>query len=222
MSRWRKSLTTPPELRDADPALLTPFDPCAGDEAVMLPADYADYASHAPADARLSADEHAALDAAFCDQYRRVLDGHAPWHSIRPLAARLLLDAPARSDARPLHRALQPISDAILGAMSEDQVPDIGVMAPDRVLGPFSEESLPRILWQLAGAVMAFAPILREGVAPVARVIYQKPRPPTLLSSSSGSGSSGSGGSRSRMSSEASAPSPGPRRCCGSGTLRGA
>lgn len=183
MSRWRKSLTIPPELRDADPALLTPADPWCGDEAVVDPADHVDHALHAPASEQLSPAAHAALDAAFRAQYRAILDGRAPWSSLRPLARQLRLDAPVRSDLRPARRALHPVGDDVLAEMGEDQVPDMGVLAPDRVLGPFADESLPRRLWLLAGAVMAFAPILRQGVPPVARVLYQKPRPPTALAS---------------------------------------
>lgn len=183
-NRWRKSLLHPAaHLRGATPDLLAPHDPWAGDEIEMQPGSYDNYVRFSTTRSLLSPAEHGAVDAEFCRLYRQILDGDAPWGAEAAAVAALGLGAPIRHDSRPLNEASSPIADPILAEMSEDQVPDIGVVAPDRVLGPMVEGDLPRPMLRLAGAVMGFAPIIRGGVMPVARVIYQKPRPPTSLSS---------------------------------------
>ncbi|MDG1479489.1 MAG: hypothetical protein P8R54_07855 [Myxococcota bacterium] len=183
-NRWRKSLLKPPtHLRGATPDFLAPYDPWAGDEIEMQPGSYENYTRFSAASHTLSEAEYDEADAAFRRLYREILDGTAPWGSEAEVVAALAVDAPIRHDSRPPNEALQYISDDILAEMSEDQVPDIGVVAPDRVLGPLSEHALPRYIHRIAGAVMGFAPMIRGGVMPVARVIYQKPRPPTALSS---------------------------------------
>ncbi len=183
-NRWRKSLLKPPEhLRGADPDILAPFDPWAGDEIEMSPGSYDNYVRFSEARDKLSRAAHDAADAEFCRLYRAILDGAEPWGAEAAVSAALEIDAPLKHDTRPLNEATQHISDDILAEMAEDQVPDIGVISPDRVLGPMSEQVLPRRMLRTAGAVMGFAPLIREGIMPVARVIYQRPRPPTELSS---------------------------------------
>ncbi|MEL6348863.1 MAG: hypothetical protein AAFV53_37510 [Myxococcota bacterium] len=183
MSRWRKSLIPTPELDNADPDLLTPFDPYAGDEAVMTAARYAQYARYIRAAAPLPEAEHDALDRQFQILYRDVLDGTQPWSALTPVVAALALDEPRPHDVRPLNPSPQILADGILSDTAEDQVPDIGLIAPDRVLGPFADEPIPRAIRQAAGAVMAFAPLLQQGTSPVARAVHQKPRFPTEISS---------------------------------------
>ena len=143
---------------------------------------YDNYCRYSSAPHKLSRAEHDAHDAVFQRLYRGILDGALPWGADAEVAAALDVHSPLSHDARPLNRAAHPLSDATLADMAEDQVPSIGLIAPDRVLGPLSEERPPRGARQLAGAVMSFAPLLEQGVAPVTRVIYQKPRPPTPLS----------------------------------------
>ncbi|MFT5680516.1 MAG: hypothetical protein ACI8RZ_001422 [Myxococcota bacterium] len=183
-NRWRKSLLKPPvHLRGATPELLAPYDPWAGDEIEMQLGSYENYVRFSAVPSKISQAEHDEADVEFRRLYREILDGTAPWGAEAAVTSVLALDAPLRHDTRPLNEASRHISDDILAEMSEDQVPDIGVVAPDRVLGPLSEHALPRRLHRIAGAVMAFVPMIRGGVMPVARVIYQKPRPPTSLSS---------------------------------------
>lgn len=183
-NRWRKSLLHPAaHLRGSTPDLLAPGDPWAGDEIEMQPGRYENYVRFSSARPVLDQAGHDAVDADFRRLYRQLLDGEAPWGAEAPVVAALGLGMPIRHDSRPLNEARSPISDRILAEMSEDQVPDIGVIAPDRVLGPMAEGVLPHPMLRVAGAVMGFAPLIRGGVMPVARVIYQKPRPPTSLSS---------------------------------------
>ena len=167
-NRWRKSLLVPAShLRGATPDLLAPHDPWAGDEIEMQPGSFDNCVRFAPAEVKLTRAEHDEADAAFRRLYRQILDGDAPWGSEAEVVSVLGVDAPIRHDRRPLNEALSHISDTTLAEMAEDQVPDIGVVAPDRVLGPMSESALPRKLHRIAGAVMGFAPIIRGGVMPL-------------------------------------------------------
>lgn len=59
--------------------------------------------------------------------------------------------------------------DAWLADIAENIVPDLGLSAPDRVLGPWSDESPSRRERVVAGAVMALAPYLAPRVRPVDR-----------------------------------------------------
>lgn len=183
MSRWRKGIIPIPNLHDADPWLLTPCDPWAGDEAVLHPADYAQYVRYSRRPDKISGEAHAAHDADFRRLYRAVLDGDASWNALAPVLAAMNLDEPRAHDVRPLNLAPGPVSDGLLADTAEDQVPAIGMIAADRILGPMSEEPIPRWVRRQAGAAMAFVPLLRAGVSPVARAVYQRPRPPTRISS---------------------------------------
>lgn len=181
MSRWRPALEPPPDLSDVVPAVLSPTDPWSGDEQLIAPADHARYRRYCPHKPPLSKTEHAARDLIFQAQYRAVLSGVVPWAALEEAAAALGIVAPLRLDRRPTPRSDGPLPETTLAEICEDYVPDIGVIAPDRVLGPFSEEPLPRWLRTLSGAVMAFSPQLRGGMMPLARAVIKKPRPKTAL-----------------------------------------
>lgn len=177
MSRWRTALEPSPELTNVVPALLAPGDPWAGDEVAPAPATYEGYLRYCPHTPPISAADHARHDAAFREAYRAVLDGRAPWSALSAPVAALGLDFPPKLDRRPGPMAFGAVTDGTLAEMCEDYVPDIGVFATERVLGPFSEGPLPRRLRTLSGAVMAFAPLLRGGVMPLARAVINKPKP---------------------------------------------
>jgi len=184
VSRWRTALEGSVDYNDVFPTLLHPADPWAGDEYDMTVATHAGYLHCCPHDPPLSADAHTALDARFRDTYRAVLSGAEPWDALAPIVSALGLDFPLKLDRRPGPTDPGRVTDAVLAEMCEDYVPDIGVVALDRVLGPFAEEPQPRWLRVLAGAVMSFAPLLREGVMPLSRAVAKKPRPPAALSAS--------------------------------------
>jgi len=80
--------------------------------------------------------------------------------------------------------ASHPITDLVLAEMAEDQLPDIGLLAPDAILGPFADDRLSAHIRRQAGAVMALSPILTHGRPPVARVLHQRPRPRTPFKTS--------------------------------------
>lgn len=181
MSRWRTALEPPPKLVNVVPALLSAADPWAGDETFPAPAPYEGYLRYCPHDEPLSEAAHAEHDAAFRAAYRAVLDGQAPWSALDAPVSALGIGGELILDQRPGPMSPGPLTDDTLAEMCEDYVPDIGAFATGRVLGPFSEEPLPRRLRTLAGAVMAFSPMLRGGVMPLARAVISKPRPPEPL-----------------------------------------
>ncbi len=62
-------------------------------------------------------------------------------------------------------------SDDWFAEMAEDLVPDLGMEASERVLGPYSDEPTTAGQRLVAGAVMAFTPCMPPGVRPVDRYL---------------------------------------------------
>lgn len=114
--------------REVVPQLLCAGDPCAGDEALYDPAPWENARDFAG-----WTDERAwrALDARFHALYLQVLAGHRPFNdpALRDVAHRLGLDGPRWFDARPPRTAETAIPDEVLADVTEDWVPDLGVMA---------------------------------------------------------------------------------------------
>ncbi len=164
----------------ASPHCIAPRDPYAGDEALLWSGDYEDYLVHA---ARIgyttlvSRVEHDRLDREFEQTYRAILDGQAPWSAIDPLAEALLVAGPLKHDGRPAGVAVSKIDDRQLADIAENQLPQVGLIGPDRVLGPWADERLTAAERIQVGAVMAFVPEVEPGVPPWARAIKRKPRP---------------------------------------------
>lgn len=169
-----------PDQDTASPHCIAPRDPYAGDEALIWPGDYADYLRHAERtgfSSPIAEAEYAALDLTFERIYRDILDGEAPYSAIDDLLEPLLISGPLKHDGRPPGVASAVIGDRQLADIAENQLPQVGIVGPDRILGPWADEPLPR--WQRVqvGAVMAFVPEVEPGVPPWARAIKRKPRP---------------------------------------------
>lgn len=164
-------------LEYAWPETLDPRDPWAGDEALPDSYDYGNYLDFGAADPPLDEAAYAAADRAFLEVYRAVLDGRAGFAAIEAPARRVAVWAPARHDRRPLDPAPFPVSDEHLADHVEDWVPDIGLVAPDRVLGPWADGPLPRRARLGAGAAVAFSPWVEPGVTPAERIARTKPKP---------------------------------------------
>ena len=145
-------LPVSPGAEHAWPELLCAADPWAGDE--ML--------------------GEGEPDDGFFPMYRGVLEGRLPWEAAAAAAIRLGLDGPLKHDRRPPRAAPVPIDDALLAELAADVVPDLGMLAPDRVLGPWADERLPPRLLALASAVMALSPLIPPSVRPVARALRAK------------------------------------------------
>ena len=174
-----------PDQDTASPHCIAPRDSYAGDEALIWPGCHQDYLRHAE---RLGLDEglldpveYAALDLKFEQVYRRVLDGDESAEALDALTGPLLTSGPIKHDGRPPGVALKEVGDRALADMAENQLPQVGLVGPDRILGPWADEPIPRWVRQQVGAVMAFVPEVEPGVPPWARTIKRKPRPESAI-----------------------------------------
>jgi hypothetical protein len=173
-----------PDQDTASPHRLTAYDPYCGDEALLWPGDYDDYLRHSArvgSPPLLDSAEYTALDLEFERVYRDILDGSAPWSAIEPLTEPLLIAGAIKHDGRPPGRVMCMVDDVTLADISENQLPQVGLVGPDRILGPWSDESLPAWVRVQMGAIMAFVPEVDPGVPPWARAIKRKPRPETTI-----------------------------------------
>jgi len=182
MKTVRSIVGRSPVANTASPHTIAPMDPYAGDEALVWLGSHKDYLRHAKrlgVEADLDVEAYALIDLEFERVYRDILDGQAPWDSIDPLAKILLLGQEVAHDQRPPGEALVAIPDQQLADIAENQIPGVGLVGPDRILGPWADEPLPAWLRIQVGAIMAFVPELDPGVPSWARAIKRKPRPPT-------------------------------------------
>lgn len=152
-------------------------DPWAQDESLDDPARPADYHRHALRPT-LSDSEITAWDAIFRQGYRAVLNGEAPWGVTDAAAAALQLDEPLRHDPRPLHPAPAPITDAVLADLAENWLPTLGMLAPERVLGPFAWQDPPLGARLLAHGVLGLSPLIPPSIRPIGRALRSEPVPP--------------------------------------------
>lgn len=180
-------MKVPRELREetanslefAWPELLCPRDPWGGDDVLPEEASYRNYLDFGVGEGQtaLDEDEWYRQDQAFMALYREVLDGRAPASALEAPARRLGLWAPARHDRRPLDPAPLYISEEALADHVEDWVPDVGLQAPDRVLGPWADSPLPARIRRAAGAALCFSKLVNPGVTPAHRIARGKPKP---------------------------------------------
>jgi hypothetical protein len=169
-----------PGTERAWPLVQVATDMYAGDEALPMSGAHRDYLTHAgrvSLQAPIDSGTYARLDAEFEQRYRAILDGEVDPSRIAVLAQKLLIWGPVRHDRRPLPEVPVAIDDALLAEMAENQLPQVGGIAPDRVLGPWADEPLPRWVRLVAAAVMCFAPEVPPGVPAWARSIKRRPRP---------------------------------------------
>ena len=169
-----------PALDTASPHRLSQRDPYAGDERLLWLGEYDNYLRHMAwmgTDNVMSAEDYAVHDVHFEDVYQRILDGDEDWSAISSLADALQVNSPIRHDRRPAGEAHVRIHDAQLSDITENQLPQVGIIAPDRFLGPWADEMVPRWVRVQVAAAMAFVPELDPGVAPWARRIKRKPMP---------------------------------------------
>jgi hypothetical protein len=121
--------------------------------------------------------QYQSIDLEFELVYRQILDGDAPWSAIDEVAEALMVTGPLRHDRRPPGIAELMVSDEQMSDITENQLPQVGLVAPDRFLGPWSDEPLPRWVRIQVAAAMMFVPELDPGVPAWARRIKRKPKP---------------------------------------------
>lgn len=155
-------------------------DPWAGDEGLKMGGSHQDYLRHcervgvAP---QLDARAHASWDDRFEACYRSILNGEASYAEIEESARALMVWGPLIHDRRPTPPSGGLITDGYLADLTENQLPQVGLIAPDRILGPWSDQELPRWVRVVAAAAMAFPPEVPPGVPAWARAIKRRPRP---------------------------------------------
>ena len=176
MTRMQAAFELPMDLERAWPVELFPEDPWAGDERLDDPAAHAAHLDGARSPA-LSPAEHAAWDARFRAAYADVLDGRAPWGAEAEAAAALQVDGPLRHEDRLHKRAEGPVSDEVIAHFCEDWVPDVGLFAAERVLGPWAM-SATRGQKIVATAALCMSPLLPPAIRPVTRASRSEPRAP--------------------------------------------
>jgi hypothetical protein len=180
MRKVRSIVGRDPCLDSAPPYRLTSRDPYAGDEALLWKGSYENYLLHMAwidRDDPMGPEQYQALDLEFELVYRRVLDGDVPWSAIEDVAAALMVNGPLRHDRRPAGVAEEVVSDEQMSDITENQLPQVGLVAPDRFLGPWADEPLPRWVRVQVAAAMMFVPELDPGVPAWARRIKRKPMP---------------------------------------------
>ena len=167
----------PPKAREsAWPTTISAACPYAGDELLYDPAPLSDLTARGTPPFPDAA-AHARLDQEFHATYTAILEGRAPWTAIAGPAAALQIEAPSTLDRRWPKPAWAPLADRELADQAEDWIPDIGQLAPPRVLGPFSDHALPMQARRLAFAVMSFSPLLPPRIRPLVRGMRNRPRP---------------------------------------------
>lgn len=169
--------------RDAEhswPLDRAPGDPWAQDEALDDPARAADYQRHALRPVLRDA-EVLAWDAIFREAYRAVLRGAAPWGATDAAARALELDLPLRHDPRPLHVGPAEIDDLTLADLAENWLPTMGMLAPERVLGPFGGLGAPLGARRVATGVMGTSPMIPPAIRPIGRALRSEPLPPLAV-----------------------------------------
>jgi hypothetical protein len=156
----------------------TPGDPHAQDEA--LPGGRSDRDVHhtwalfgvtIPPERRFDA------ETTFERLCTEVLQGQRAWHDpeLRAAARDLRVDGPPRHDRRPpLRIATREIPDSLLAEVTEDFLPDAGVLVP-RVLGrdPWEVDAES---YRVAAAVLCFVPATADGRRPLDRWIDEDGR----------------------------------------------
>ncbi|MEN9785342.1 MAG: hypothetical protein RLZZ299_606 [Pseudomonadota bacterium] len=99
-----------------------------------------------------------------------VLEGRRAWHdpALRGAARALKVDGPPRHDRRPpLRVGAREIPDSLLAEVTEDFLPDVGVLVP-RVLGLEPWDVGPDA-HRVAAAVLCFVPATEDGRRPLDR-----------------------------------------------------
>jgi hypothetical protein len=151
-----------PDVAWPEPVL--PEDPYAGDEILPWPP---------PRDPRR---------ARFLASYQAWALGHRSLEdpALRALAEEAgLLETP---DPVPLPRTLEAEArlpaDAWFAHLAEDRLPDLGLIATERVLGPWADERPSRRQRLVAAGVLAFSPYMPPRVRPLERCLHERRESP--------------------------------------------
>ena len=164
------------EWERAWPEHLAPADPYSGDEVLDVPGRFDNYVAYGSGEL-LDEEGHRHWDERFCVIFRAIMAGESHPDELAEAARYLQVDLPRTHDRRPPRVSPYREPDSRLADAVENWVPDVGLLAPDRVLGPWSDEPLPPWLRSLCGKVVSFSPLLSPAVRPVGRECKSPPRP---------------------------------------------
>ncbi len=140
MSNWKKSpFRSTNTLRDRWPISQNLMDPWAGDE-IFYPIEDLEHA-------------HALFE-------EKKLNAYIQWAKERGISSTL------RHDDSQIQHATHLCTLTFLSNLTEDWVPDIGLFAEERVLGPFAPYPNLRVL---CGAILCFSPLLKHGITAAGR-----------------------------------------------------
>ncbi|MCB9791270.1 MAG: hypothetical protein H6741_00950 [Alphaproteobacteria bacterium] len=171
-----------PNADDAWPLSCEPADEWAGDEWLDdLPSSYSNYQNLG---GKLSETAYAEADAAWLERYRAVLRGEATEADpeLRRLSHELFLIGDRSHDRRPARVAPEAIPPTLLADIGEDYVPDAGLLAADRFLGPWADAGPPRAALKAAAGNLCFLPLMDYGGTPRSRWSHgARPKPELSL-----------------------------------------
>ncbi len=163
-----------PSLSESWPLRHEGADEWAGDEWLYVPGDHDNHLAY---QGQLGREEHDRLDRRWFELYTDILRGDRPWDEpeLQALTRSLSLLTALRHDRRrPVPAPLQ-LPDEQLADLVEDFVPDAGLTARDRMLGPFADEVIDLRLVMAAAASMAWLPLLDDQGSVSLRVRNRKP-----------------------------------------------
>ena len=126
-----------------------------------------------------SKEQYDIVDRQFMEQWLAVTRGQLDRdaQSIQELAHTLGLPSTPHHDLRNSKIAPEVLDPLVVWEMLENSIPDIVMVALDRVLGPYSDEPLPRKLHRLATEAFAFSPTIDNGMPAMQRWTRDIERP---------------------------------------------
>lgn len=167
-----------PNADDAWPLTLEAAEEWAGDEWLDdLPSSYSNYQDICGI---LPEPEYGEADRAWLERYREVLRGEVAADDpiLARLSEELFLLGDRSHDRRPARVAPFAIPPLLLADIAEDYVPDAGLLAGDRFLGPWADTGPLRAALHAVAGNLSFLPLMDYGGTPRARWSHGvRPRP---------------------------------------------
>ncbi len=156
-------------------------DPYAGDAWLDdLPSSHDNHLAFSPEPC--GPEEYETLDREFAERYRGILRGEGTRDTdFDRLAHRLGVLGEITHDRRRPPEASVPVGDILLADLLENEVPDLGPIADDSILGPYADEGPGRALRIAAAAAIAFHTPMEYQVLALRHWERSRPRPPALL-----------------------------------------
>ena len=157
--------------------LLSPLDNSSGDFAILRSPSFESFCERSQSDRSLL--EFKTLEQRFIHLYQQYIQGleynrsqWQEWAEQYPISNALLHDG-----SQPLSAAVR-IPLRFLSDLSEDYLPEVGILYNSFIWGSAGEDTLPRAMKILAGAVCATLPLLQYHQSPASKAFAQRPKLP--------------------------------------------